>query len=34
VVGTGRIPLAGVVGGPPGGKDQGHDFAIMIAVGS
>lgn len=34
VVGTGRIPLAGVVGGPPGTKDDGHDFAIMIAVGS
>lgn len=34
VVGTARIPLAGVVGGPPGTKDDGHDFAITLSVGS
>ncbi len=29
VLGTNLIPLAGVVGGPPGTKDDGHDFVLM-----
>lgn len=30
VIGTNRVPLAGVVGGPPGTMHQGHDFAYLL----
>jgi hypothetical protein len=30
ILGTDLVPLAGVVGGPPGSADDGHDFVIML----
>jgi hypothetical protein len=30
LLGTGLVPLAGAAGGPAGGKDDGHDFVIML----
>jgi hypothetical protein len=30
ILGTNLIPLAGVVGGPPGGAHAGHDFVFML----
>ena len=30
LLGTGLVPLAGAVGGPAGGPDDGNDFVIMV----
>jgi hypothetical protein len=28
-----QVPLAGLVGGPPGGEDDGHDAVLMLRTG-
>ena len=30
ILGTSLIPLAGATGGPPGGRNDGHDFVLML----
>ncbi|HEV2736315.1 MAG TPA: hypothetical protein VGV85_15835 [Longimicrobiaceae bacterium] len=30
LLGSNGVPLAGAVGGPPGGTEDGHDFVLML----